>query len=67
MKCNMTKIKQNYQPRSLADFLPDEKVDKYGYVWKKERRKHTLELVGYDEDKEMGAIVIAHEDSDEGK
>lgn len=53
----------DFVPRKLSDFLPDEKTDDFGYVWRKEQKQHTLELVGYDSDKEIGAIVLEHDQS----
>jgi len=54
-----------FKPHALADFVPDEKADEFGYVWKKVQREHTLELVGYDGDVEMdGAILLNHDSSE---
>jgi len=57
----------NWQPASLADFLPEKKTDDFGYVWIKERRNHTLEFVGYCDDVEIGSIVLAHENCQFGE
>lgn len=53
------------EPASLSDFLSEEETDNFGYVWRKQLKQHTLELVGYDSDKEIGAIVLEHDDSPE--
>ncbi len=55
----------NFVPRKLVDFVPDEDIDDYGYVWKKEQRSHTIELVGYDGGKEMSSIVLDCDESPE--
>lgn len=54
-----------FVPRKLADFLPDEEMDDFGYIWRKEQKQHTLEFVGYDADKAIGAIVLDHDGSKE--
>lgn len=53
----------DFVPEKLSDFLPDEDVDNFGYIWKIEQKQHTLELVGYDGKKEMGSIVLEHDQS----
>jgi len=55
----------NFVPQKLSDYLPDEDIDNFGYVWRKEQKQHTIELVGYDADTEMGAIVLEHDNSTE--
>lgn len=55
---------KNFEARSLSDFVPSEETDEFGYVWKKVQREHTLEIVGYDGEVEMGSIVLNHDSSE---
>ncbi len=57
----------NFVARKLSDFLPDEYMDDYGYVWKKEQRSHTVEWVGYHRYKEIGSIILEYDNSSEAK
>lgn len=65
MLVTMDKGKAKIVPGKLADFLPEELMDDFGYVWRKELREHTLEFVGYNGDEEMGAIILAFDNSPE--
>ena len=55
----------SFKPQQFSDLIPDEEVDEFGYVWKKITTDHTIELVGFDGDVEMGIWVLGYDDSEE--
>lgn len=57
-----------FVPRKLSNFLPDEEVDEYGFVWRIEKKEHTVEWVGYSQDgRKLGSFILNHDSSEEAK
>lgn len=39
------------------------RTDEFGYVWRRVQREHTVEIVGYDGDVEIGTALITRSDN----